>query len=129
MPYYCAERVGRALNEHRKAVAGSTVLVLGVAYKGDVGDLRESPALKLMELLAAQGAEIAYHDPFVPHLAEHGFDLDSQALTDDLLAGTDIVAVVTAHPGVDHARVAERAPLVIDFRNAVPAAGGRVVKL
>jgi len=129
MPYHCAERIALALNGVQKPVSGSSVLVLGVAYKGGVGDLRESPALKLMELLAAQGAEIAYHDPFVPHLAEHGFDLDSQTLTDDLLAGTDIVAVVTAHPGVDHARVAERAPLVIDFRNAVPAAGGRVVKL
>ena len=129
MPYHCAERIALALNGVQKPVSGSSVLVLGVAYKGGVGDLRESPALKLMELLAAQGAEIAYHDPFVPHLAEHGFDLDSQALTDDVLAGTDIVAVVTAHPGVDHARVAERAPLVIDFRNAVPAAGGRVVKL
>ena len=104
-------------------------MILGVAYKGGVGDLRESPALKVMELLAAQGAEIAYHDPFVPRLAEHGFDLESQALTDELLAGADIVAVVTAHPGVDHDRVAEIAPLVIDFRNAVPAANGRVVKL
>ena len=128
MPYHCAERVALALNGVQKPVSGSSVVVLGVAYKGGVGDLRESPALKVMELLAAQGAEIAYHDPFVPHLAEHGFDLDSQPLTDELLAGADIVAVVTAHPGVDHARVAELAPLVIDFRNAVPAAGG-VVKL
>jgi UDP-N-acetyl-D-glucosamine dehydrogenase len=129
MPYHCAERIALALNGVQKPVSGSSVLVLGVAYKGGVGDLRESPALKLMELLAAQGAEIAYHDPFVPDLAERGFDLNSKPLTDDLLAGADIVAVVTAHPGVDHARVAELAPLVIDFRNAVPAADGRVVKL
>jgi UDP-N-acetyl-D-glucosamine dehydrogenase len=129
MPYHCAERVALALNGVQKPVSGSSVLVMGVSYKGGVGDLRESPALKLMELLRDQGAEIAYHDPFVPSLREHGFELDSLPLTDEHLAGADIVAVVTAHPGVDHARVAEAAALVIDFRNAVPAANGRVVKL
>ena len=129
MPYYCAERVGRALNEHRKAVAGSTVLVLGVAYKGDVGDLRESPALKLIELLRDRGAEVVYHDPFVPDLGEEGLDLASAPLTDELLAAADIVCVVTAHSGIDYARVAGRAQLVLDLRNAVPAADERVVKL
>jgi UDP-N-acetyl-D-glucosamine dehydrogenase len=129
MPYHCAERVALALNSVQKPVSGSSVVILGVAYKGGVGDLRESPALKLMELLRDQGAAVAYHDPFVPSLREHGFELDSQPLTDELLSGADIVAVVTAHPGVDHAHVAKAAPLVIDFRNAVPAADGRVVKL
>ncbi|MGH3138295.1 MAG: nucleotide sugar dehydrogenase [Gaiellales bacterium] len=129
MPYHCAERLALALNDVQKPVSGSSVLVLGVAYKGGVGDLRESPALKVMELLEAQGARISYHDPFVPRLEEHGFELESQPLTDEVLAAADIVAVVTAHPGVDHARVAEVAQLVIDFRNAVPAANGRVVKL
>ena len=129
MPYYCAERVGRALNRHRKAVAGSTVLVLGVAYKGDVGDLRESPALKLIGLLRTRGAEVVYHDPFVPALAEEGLELASAPLTDELLAGADIVCVVTAHSGIDYARVAQRAQLVLDLRNAVPAADERVVKL
>jgi UDP-N-acetyl-D-glucosamine dehydrogenase len=129
MPYYCAERVARALNEHRKAVAGSTVLVLGVAYKGDVGDLRESPALKLIELLRGRGAEVVYHDPFVADLGEEGLDLVSAPLTDELLAGADIVCVVTAHSGIDYGRVADRAQLVLDLRNAVPAADERVVKL
>ncbi|HEX3331635.1 MAG TPA: nucleotide sugar dehydrogenase [Gaiellales bacterium] len=129
MPYYCAERVARALNEHRKAVAGSTVLVLGVAYKGDVGDLRESPALKLIELLRERGAEVVYHDPFVPDLGEEGLTLESAELTDELLGGADIVCVVTAHSGIDYARVAGRAQLVLDLRNAVPAADERVVKL
>ncbi len=129
MPYYCAERIGRALNGHQKAVAGSTVLVLGVAYKGDVGDLRESPALKLIGLLRDRGADVAYHDPFVPSLAEEELDLTSAPLTDELLEGADIVCVVTAHSGLDYARVADRAQLVIDFRNAVPAADGKVVKL
>jgi len=129
MPYYCAERVARALNGHRKAVAGSTVLVLGVAYKGDVGDLRESPALKLIGLLRDSGANVVYHDPFVPHLREEGLDLESPELTDELLAGADIACVVTAHSGIDYARVADRAQLVLDLRNAVPASSDRVVKL
>ena len=129
MPYYCAERVARALNGHRKAVAGSTVLVLGVAYKGDVGDLRESPALKLIELLRESGADVVYHDPFVPDLGEEGLDLESSLLTDELLAGADIACVVTAHSGIDYARVADRAQLVLDLRNAVPASSERVVKL
>jgi UDP-N-acetyl-D-glucosamine dehydrogenase len=129
MPYYCAERVARALNGHRKAVAGSTVLVLGVAYKGDVGDLRESPALKLIELLREGGADVVYHDPYVPDLAEEGLDLESSPLTDELLAEADIACVVTAHSGIDYARVADRAQLVLDLRNAVPASSERVVKL
>jgi UDP-N-acetyl-D-glucosamine dehydrogenase len=129
MPYYCAERVARALNGHRKAVAGSTVLVLGVAYKGDVGDLRESPALKLIELLRVSGANVVYHDPFVPDLGEEGVDLESSPLTDGLLADADIACVVTAHSGIDYARVADRAQLVLDLRNAVPASSDRVVKL
>jgi UDP-N-acetyl-D-glucosamine dehydrogenase len=129
MPYYCAERVARALNGRRKAVAGSMVLVLGVAYKGDVGDLRESPALKLIELLRDRGADVVYHDPFVPDLREEALDLESSPLTDALLGEADIVCVVTAHSGIDYARVAERAQLVLDLRNAVPAASERVVKL
>jgi len=129
MPYYCAERVARALNGRRKAVAGSAVLVLGVAYKGNVGDLRESPALKLIGLLQGAGARVAYHDPFVPAVAEEGLDLASVPLTDDLLATADAVCVVTAHSGIDYARVADRAQLVVDFRNAVPAFGDKVVKL
>jgi UDP-N-acetyl-D-glucosamine dehydrogenase len=129
MPYYCAERIGRALNGHKKAVAGSAVLVLGVAYKGDVGDLRESPALKLIELLRARGADVTYHDPFVPNLAEERLDLTSASLTDELLGSADIVCVVTAHSGIDYARVADQARLVIDFRNVVPAADGKVVTL
>jgi len=129
MPYYCAERIARALNGRQKAVAGSLVLLLGVAYKSDVGDLRESPALKLLGLLREAGAEVAYHDPHVPDLADAGFDLESAPLTDELLEGADAVCVVTAHTSVDYERVAERSQLVVDFRNAVPAAGQKVVKL
>ncbi|HUZ83589.1 MAG TPA: nucleotide sugar dehydrogenase [Gaiellales bacterium] len=122
MPYHCAERVSHALNGARKPVAGSTVLVVGVAYKADVGDLRESPALKLMELLRGDGARVIYHDPHVAALSVGGADLQSQELTDELLAAADIVCVVTAHSRVDHARLPERTALVLDFRNVVPHA-------
>ncbi len=129
MPYYCAERVAEALNEHGKAVRGSSVLILGVAYKGDVGDMRESPALKLIELLHARGADISYHDPHVPSLAEEDMLLESRELTDDAVQSADIVCVVTAHSSVDHERVADHARLVMDFRNVITPRDGRVVSL
>jgi UDP-N-acetyl-D-glucosamine dehydrogenase len=129
MPYYCAERVTKALNAQRKPVSGSSVLLLGVSYKTDVGDLREAPALRLLELLDERGAELAYHDPYVPRVAHEGLALQSVELTDDVLEGADIVCVVTAHSAIDYGRVAERASLVMDFRNVVPAVDGKVHRL
>jgi UDP-N-acetyl-D-glucosamine dehydrogenase len=129
MPYYCAERAARALNGHSKSVAGSSVLLLGVSYKPDVGDMRESPALKLLELLGERGADVRYHDPHIPSLAHGGRELRSVELTDEELAGADLVCIVTAHAAIDYAHVAARAQLVLDFRNAVPAGDGRVVRL
>jgi UDP-N-acetyl-D-glucosamine dehydrogenase len=126
MPYFCAERVSQALNEVRKPVRGSGVLVLGVSYKPDVGDVRESPALKLIELLGGLGAEISYHDPYVPDLRDQGLDLRSVDLDDGTVAAADIVCVVTAHSGIDYADLADRAQLVFDFRNVVPRIEGRV---
>jgi UDP-N-acetyl-D-glucosamine dehydrogenase len=129
MPYFCLEKVTRALNSHEKAVNGSKVHIVGVAYKADVGDLRESPALKLIELLRDEGANVSYHDPHVPELPEHG--LSSQEL-DSSLANADCVAIVTAHSGIDYERLADRASLVVDFRNATGrngSANGRVWKL
>jgi UDP-N-acetyl-D-glucosamine dehydrogenase len=126
MPYFCAERVSQALNEVRKPVRGSRVLVLGVSYKPDVGDVRESPALKLIELLGGLGAEISYHDPYVPDLRDQGLDLRSVDLDDGTVAAADIVCVVTAHSGIDYADLADRAQLVFDFRNVVPRIEGRV---
>jgi UDP-N-acetyl-D-glucosamine dehydrogenase len=119
MPYYCAERVARALNDAAKPVSGSTVLILGVSYKGNVGDVRESPALKLIELLRESGANIVYHDPHVPAVERLG--LESHELTDELLRTADIACIVTAHDAVDHVRVADLAQRVIDFRDAVPS--------
>ncbi len=126
MPYFCAERVSHALNGVRKPVRGSSVLVLGVSYKTDVGDVRESPAIRLIELLHELGAEIAYHDPHVADLRDEGIDLASVPLDDPVLERADIVCVVTAHSGIDYQRIADRAQLVIDFRNVVPKANGRV---
>jgi UDP-N-acetyl-D-glucosamine dehydrogenase len=129
MPYFCAERVTRALNDVQKPVSGSRVLVLGVSYKADVGDTRESPALKLMELLGALGAEVSYHDPHVDRVDAAGLSLASAQLDDTALESADLVCVVTPHSHVDYDHVAERAKLVLDFRNVVPRANGKVEAL
>ena len=126
MPYFCAERIAHALNGVRKAVNGSRILVLGVSYKPDVGDTRESPALKLIALLGGLGASIAYHDPHVPDLRDEGLDLQSVELNDGAVEAADIVCVVTAHSGIDYDHLADRAQLVFDFRNVVPRIGERV---
>jgi UDP-N-acetyl-D-glucosamine dehydrogenase len=101
------------------------VLVLGVAYKADIDDLRESPALKVIRNLQTHGAEVAYHDPYVPRLDDLG--LSSVDLGDGRpLAGYDAVVIVTAHTSIDYRQVVERAQLVVDFRNAtagIPSAG------
>jgi UDP-N-acetyl-D-glucosamine dehydrogenase len=112
-PHFCVEKVVRALNDVGKPVRGSRVLLLGVSYKTGVGDLRESPALKIARLLRELGAEVAYHDPHVPEVAE--LDLRSVAL-DDGLDACDVACVVTAHREVDYERVVSGAPLVVDFR-------------
>ena len=112
MPYYCVERVERALNDVAKPVNGSRIAVLGVSYKGGVGDTRESPALRIMELLAERGAVLSYHDPFVPALPELG--LQSSDL--DGITSADAVVLVTAHPHIDHLALAESAQLFVDLR-------------
>ncbi len=113
MPFFCVERVTRALNDHSKPVRGSRIVILGVSYKAGVGDLRESPALKIMRLLADQGARLAYHDDHVTELPELG--LRSEPL-DGALEGADAAVIVTAHPGLDVQAVVDGAPLVVDFR-------------
>jgi UDP-N-acetyl-D-glucosamine dehydrogenase len=120
MPRFCADKVARALNDHAKAVRGARVAILGVSYKAGVGDLRESPALKIIKLLIEQGAEIVYHDGYVPELSEFG--LVSQPL-DEALDGCDVAVIVTAHPEMDVDRVVETAPLVVDFRGVTPSVG------
>jgi UDP-N-acetyl-D-glucosamine dehydrogenase len=113
MPYYCVQRITRALNEHSKAVRGSRIVIFGVSYKAGVGDLRESPALKIMRQLRELGGEVVYHDEHVPDLPPFG--LSSEPF-EAALEGADAAVIVTAHPGVDLAALVERAPLVVDFR-------------
>lgn len=125
MPEYWVARVADRLNDQGKAVRGSTVLVVGVAYKKDIDDVRESPALDVIRLLEQRGAVVKYHDPHVPRLHEDGVELESIALTADVLHGTDCVIIVTDHTGLDYALVAREAKLVVDTRHALPAVARR----
>jgi len=119
MPYHCVSKVERVLNAAGKPVHGSRVVIFGVSYKPGVGDLRGSPALKIVTLLGALGADLAYHDPHVPALDDGG--LRSLSF-DDALESCDLALIVTAHPGVDHDAIAERAPLVVDLRGVTRGA-------
>jgi UDP-N-acetyl-D-glucosamine dehydrogenase len=112
-PAFCADRIERALNDAGKPVKDSRILLLGVSYKAGVGDMRESPALRIAELLRDLGGNLAYHDPHVPELPELG--LSSVDLPDALRAA-DLVAIVTAHPEIDYQEVVATASLVVDFR-------------
>ena len=132
MPQYVLALVQDALNEEGKALKGSRILVLGVAYKRDVGDLRESPALDVMDALLQRHAEVSYHDPYVPAIRLDGAALASVPLDPDALAGADCVLIITDHSCTDWALVRRHARLVVDTRNALrsaPAGGARVVKL
>jgi UDP-N-acetyl-D-glucosamine dehydrogenase len=113
MPYFCVEKITRALNEHAKSVRGSRVAIVGVSYKPGVGDLRESPALKIMRLLGELGAQLVYHDDTIPELPDFG--LRTEALP-AALDGADAAVIITAHPGLDLELVVRSAPLVVDFR-------------
>ena len=113
MPYHCVERIEGALNQHAKPVKGSRIAILGVSYKGGVGDIRESPALRIIEVLAARGAEIRYHDPYVPSLPDLGLqNIPLEQATQD----ADAIVLVTAHPGIDHVALARDARLFVDLR-------------
>ncbi len=128
MPYHCVAKVQRALNDAGLPVKGARIAVLGVSYKPGVGDVRESPALKMISLLQAAGADVRYHDPHVPSLGEFG--LQSAAL-EDALGDADLALIVTAHPGVDYEVVARRARLLVDLRGVTRGVGAlpNVVRL
>jgi UDP-N-acetyl-D-glucosamine dehydrogenase len=125
MPQFVVQKVADCLNEHAKAVRGSRVLILGVAYKKDIDDLRESPALDVIRLLQEKGAEVSYHDPFCPviqddgHTPIRGLPMRSVPLDDAVLEASDMVVVLTDHSSVDYARVARRARLVVDTRGVM----------
>jgi UDP-N-acetyl-D-glucosamine dehydrogenase len=113
MPYHCVEKAQRALNDVGMSVKGARVFVLGVSYKPGVGDIRESPALKIIELLRKLGADVCYHDPHVAQLTEFG--LASRPL-EQAVADADLTLIVTAHPGIDYGQLAQRSRLLVDLR-------------
>jgi len=120
MPHYVLQRTMEGLNRHRKSLNGSRVLVLGAAYKKDVDDMRESPSLRIITLLKEQGAEVEYHDPFVPKIEKgHGFnfEMSSVSIEGDRISQYDAVLVATDQTGLDYGRIVEKARLVIDTRN------------
>jgi UDP-N-acetyl-D-glucosamine dehydrogenase len=127
MPYFCRSLVSQALNhERQRSLKGSKILVVGVAYKPDISDTRESPALKLMSLLANAGADISYHDPHVPSFEENGMSMSSSPLDP---AEYDCVVIVTNHSGIDYAELVDDAVLVVDLRNATGSSGRRSDKV
>jgi len=121
MPRYVVERTGEALNAHGKAFKGSRILVMGVAYKRDIDDMRESPALRILELLQERGTAVAYHDPYVPAIPKtrrHSFDLASVPFTAAELATYDAAVIVTDHSAIDYQLLVDHVPLVVDSRRA-----------
>ena len=128
MPNYVVELATTALNEGKKAVNGSKILILGVAYKKDIDDMRESPALSIIDLFRADGADVCYHDPYVEDVTfDHAYTIGdgdplfNNELTDDLIANSDCVVICTEHSNVDYGRVCELASLIVDTRNALSA--------
>ena len=120
MPHFWVRKLSEALNSRGKAVQGASVLVLGVAYKRDIEDIRESPALDIIRLLEGQGAKVTYFDPHVPRFREDGHEFRSVELTPERVAAADCVMVVTDHSSVDYRMIKRNAKLVVDTRNAIP---------
>jgi UDP-N-acetyl-D-glucosamine dehydrogenase len=120
MPLFWVRKLSEALNSQGKSVKGASVLVLGVAYKRDIEDIRESPALDIIRLLEGQGAEVSYFDPHVPRFREDGREFRSVELTPERVAAADCIMVVTDHSSVDYRMIKHKAKLVVDTRNAIP---------
>jgi UDP-N-acetyl-D-glucosamine dehydrogenase len=119
MPYHVLASVSSALNRHKKSVNGARILVLGVAYKRDIDDLRESPALTIIELLQKDGAQVSYHDPYFPFIGKgRKYDLQMKCATLEKLGQYDCVLIVTDHSDYDYARIVQESQLVVDTRNA-----------
>ncbi len=133
MPHYVVDKITSALNSHSKAVRGSSILILGVSYKRDIDDLRESPALDVMAALHLRGANVQYHDPYLPALNARawpgGFDLQSVPLTPDALASADCAVIITDHRVLDYDAIVRHSKLVVDTRNAVKGALPHVFRL
>src|SRR5437868_3011845 len=122
IPHYVVERIGKVLNDRSRSIRGSRILLLGVAYKKDVDDVRESPALEIMEILQAQGAALSYSDPYIPRLHKmRAYDfsnMSSLPLNEEVLKSQDVVLITTDHSSIDYQWVVDSAPLIVDTRNA-----------
>lgn len=121
MPEHVVVLVGEALNDRARALRGASVLVMGITYKADVNDIRESPALEILEMLERKGAHVSYADPFTPQLVLGGVKLTAVEPTPDAIAAADCVLILTNHSSFDYATIADRAALVVDTRNALKA--------
>jgi UDP-N-acetyl-D-glucosamine dehydrogenase len=126
------DRIARALNEDSKSIKGANIIVLGVAYKRDISDVRESPSLDVIRLLQVRGARVSYADPHVPSIRMDDTVMHTTALSDKLLKSADSVVILTDHTAFDYKHICATAPMVMDCRNAtknVPKGVGRVWKL
>ncbi|MEK6778007.1 MAG: nucleotide sugar dehydrogenase [bacterium] len=126
MPHHVVFKVMDAMNQHEKSLKGSRILIMGIAYKKDINDVRESPALDIMKLLQEKGARVAYHDPFIPRISLNGArPIRSVPLSKTELGSYDCVVIVTNHSGIDYQEVARHAALVVDTRNALKKVRGK----
>jgi UDP-N-acetyl-D-glucosamine dehydrogenase len=130
MPHYMSVKIATALNRHKKAINGSKILFLGVAYKPDISDYRESPALKIMDTVAKKGAEVSYHDPYIPTLTTTvGKEYFSNDLTETVLTAADVVVLTTNHSQFDVVFIRKHSRLIVDLRNMIKHADENVYKL
>ena len=130
IPYYVVSKIGDALNSHEKSIKGSNVLILGLAYKKDIGDTRESPAIKIISLLEKKGANVSYHDPYAEREIIDTKTYTSVELTQETVSASDCIVVVTDHTDVDYGMVADNARLVVDTRNRMKHfAGNHIVHI
>jgi len=118
MPEYVVELIGRSLNKDKKSIAGSRLLILGISYKKDISDIRESPALDVIRILQSRGAKVSYHDPYVPSVSFDGGEMKSVSLTENALKKSDCTVIITDHSDLDYKWVVERSRLIVDTRNA-----------
>lgn len=130
MPHYMYIKISTALNRHKKAVNGSNILFIGVAYKPNIDDARESPALDIMDIVAHKGGKVSYHDPYIPQVkTNEGRTFTSADLSAEALAKEDCVVLTTNHKNLDMELIKEHSKLIVDMRNMVKEANGKVVKL
>ncbi|RIH63252.1 nucleotide sugar dehydrogenase [Mariniphaga sediminis] len=130
MPHYMYIKIATALNRHKKAVNGSNILFLGVAYKPNIDDERESPALEIIDIVAHKGGQVSYHDPFIPHIKTHeGNTFDSVELNEETIRAADCVVLTTNHDAFDVHFIQEHAKMIVDMRNMIKEAGDKVYKL